>query len=170
MLAEKGVNLLPGHQVGRALQCQVGHAALVLVTAIPERQLAKDQRIFLGRRNWKFILWSDFHALSSLSPPSSLQWANCHPEPARGRSLGAPLVQQRRWAVHSLWSPDQNNSPHLDKCKRGNIWQPIQSCLNNTLIPSPWHGSRCACRSLLQEARSGSEAAAWRGCPGLPED
>lgn len=67
-------------------------------------------KAFLGRRHWKFILWSDFHALSSLSPPSSLQWANCHPEPARGRSLGAPLVQRTRWAVHSLWSPDQNNT------------------------------------------------------------
>lgn len=46
VLAEKSVTLLPGHQVGRALQSQVRHAALVLVTAIPERQLAKDQRIF----------------------------------------------------------------------------------------------------------------------------
>lgn len=65
---------------------------------------------FLGRRNWKFTLWCDFRALSCLSPPSSLQWANCHLEPVRGRSLGGPLVQQKWWAVHSLWSPAQNNT------------------------------------------------------------
>lgn len=65
---------------------------------------------FLGRRNWKFILWSDFGAISSLSPPSSLQWANCHLELVRGRSPGAPLGQRTQWAVHSLWSPDQNNT------------------------------------------------------------
>lgn len=41
------------------------------------------------------------------SPRFSPQWANCHPEPARPQSPGAPLGLQTRWAWHSQWSPGE---------------------------------------------------------------
>lgn len=42
-----------------------------------------------------------------VSPQSSQQWASCHLELAPGLSLEAPLVRQTRWALHSLWSPEE---------------------------------------------------------------
>lgn len=37
-----GVYSPSSHQVGHALQCQVGYTAIVLVAAIPEGQLVKE--------------------------------------------------------------------------------------------------------------------------------
>lgn len=38
------VNILSSHQVIHTLQCQVRYAAVILVAAVPERQLAREER------------------------------------------------------------------------------------------------------------------------------
>lgn len=46
----------------------------------------------------------------------------------------------------------------------------METLLQPSSRPSPWRGSRCVRRSLLQEGGSDFEAAAWSGCPVWPED
>lgn len=37
------VNILSSHQVVHTLQCQVRYAAVILITAVPEGQLAREE-------------------------------------------------------------------------------------------------------------------------------